>query len=154
MKETITMEHKSILLVEDNPKDVIFTLRALNKSHFANNIAVARDGLEALDYLYGSGKYAGRDVNDLPAVVLLDLKLPKVDGFEVLRRIRSEELTRHLPVIVLTSSGEESDLKTCYDLGANTYIRKPVSFSDFSMVISSIGCYWVLTDVAPQAELG
>ncbi|MDT8421886.1 MAG: response regulator [Desulfuromonadales bacterium] len=152
------MKEQPILLVEDNPKDVILTLRALNKSNLVNEIVVARNGIEALDYLFATGKYAGRNVNELPAVVLLDLKLPKVDGFEVLRRIRADVRTRLLPVVVITSSSEEKDLNACYELGANNYITKPVAFSDFSTVISSIGCYWTLTTDHPQkmehSELG
>ncbi|SDP76419.1 response regulator [Desulforhopalus singaporensis] len=144
------MNNPAILLVEDNPKDVIFTLRALNKSNLLNEIVVTRNGEEALDYLFCKGKFAKRDSNELPAVVLLDLKLPKIDGFEVLRRIRSNERTRLVPVVILTSSNDEKDLNTCYKLGANSYVTKPVSFSDFSKVISGLGCYWVLTNNNPH----
>lgn len=144
------MQKDSILLVEDNPQDLIFTLRALNKSNLTNEIVVARNGVEALDYLFGTGKYVGRDVNNLPVVVLLDLKLPKIDGFEVLRRIRADERTRLLSVVIITSSSEKKDLKTCYELGANNYISKPIVFSDFTTIIASLGCYWSLSTVNPR----
>ena len=144
------MTINSILLVEDNPQDLIFTLRALNKSNLTNEIVVARNGVEALDYLFGTGEYAGRNVSNLPVVVLLDLKLPKIDGFEVLRRIRADERMQLLPVVIITSSSEKKDLKTCYELGANNYISKPIVFSDFTTIISSLGCYWSLTADNPQ----
>ena len=129
------MNPKTILLVEDNPSDVELTKRALGKSHVANELVVAEDGQEALDYLFGVGTYAGRDVTQLPTLVLLDLKLPKVDGLEVLQRIRADQRTRRQPVVVLTSSKEEQYLAASYDLGVNSYIRKPIDFAQFAQTI-------------------
>ena len=130
------MSEKSILLlVEDNPDDEALAVRALKQNHVLNQVIVVRDGAEALDYLYGMGKYEGRDVAKQPEVVLLDLKLPKVDGLEVLKRIRSDERTKYLPVVILTSSNEDKDLVESYKLGANSYIRKPVDFQQFSEAI-------------------
>ncbi len=143
------MAQKMILLVEDNPDDEALTLRALNKNRVANNIVVVRDGVEALDYLFGSGSYAGRDLFDLPQVVLLDLKLPKVDGLEVLRRIRSDPRTHMLPVVILTSSREEQDLIQAYSSGANSYVRKPVDFNQFVEAIGQLGLYWLVLNEAP-----
>ncbi len=140
------MRPPTILLVEDNSKDEMLTLRALKKNHLANDIFVVRDGAEALEYLFATGEYEGRDVGDLPTVVLLDLKLPKVDGLEVLRRIRADERTRLLPVVVLTSSDEEKDIITSYQLGANSYVRKPVTFGDFSQAVADLGRYWLVTN--------
>jgi len=148
------MTAKIILLVEDNLSDIGLTKRALVKGHVANELVVAEDGQEALDYLFGAGVYAGRDVKQLPAVVLLDLKLPKVDGLEVLRRIRSESLTRRLPVVILTSSKEEQDMAASYDLGVNSYIRKPVDFEQFVQAIQILGLYWlVLNEEPPKPKL-
>jgi two-component system response regulator len=145
------MLQKTILLVEDNPDDEALTLRALHKSKVANSITIARDGVEALDYLFGTGAHAGRDVSELPQVVLLDLKLPKVDGLEVLRRIRADERTRMLPVVILTSSKEEQDMANAYTNGANSYVRKPVDFNQFVDAIGQLGLYWlVLNEVPPQ----
>jgi two-component system, response regulator len=143
------MEAKIILLVEDNPSDIGLTRRALAKSHIANELVVAEDGQEALEYLFGSGAYSARDVTQLPAVVLLDLKLPRVDGLEVLRRIRTETLTRRLPVVILTSSKEEQDLAASYDLGVNSYIRKPVNFEQFAQAIQTLGLYWLVLNEEP-----
>lgn len=143
------MAQKMILLVEDNPDDEALTLRALNKNRVANNIVVVRDGVEALDYLFGSGSYAGRDPFDLPQVVLLDIKLPKVDGLEVLRRIRSDPRTHMLPVVILTSSREEQDLIQAYSNGANSYVRKPVDFNQFVEAIGQLGLYWLVLNEAP-----
>jgi CheY-like chemotaxis protein len=143
------MNAKIILLVEDNPSDIGLTKRALVKSRVANELVVAEDGQEALDYLFGVGAYVERDVNQLPAVVLLDLKLPRVDGLEVLRHIRSEALTRRLPVVILTSSKEEQDLATSYDLGVNSYIRKPVDFEQFVQAIQTLGLYWLILNEEP-----
>jgi two-component system, response regulator len=143
------MNHKTILLVEDNPDDEALTLRSLNKGKVINEIVVARDGAEALDYLFGTGKYAGRDPAELPQVVMLDLKLPKIDGMEVLRRIRAEECTRLLPVVVLTSSDEEKDLVDSYQLGANSYIRKPVDFHQFAEAVRQLELYWVVLNQGP-----
>jgi two-component system, response regulator len=142
---------KVVLLVEDNPDDVDLTLRAFKKNNLLNEIVVARDGVEALDYLFGMGAYASSP-NPLPQVVLLDLKLPKVDGLEVLRRIRDDERTRLLPVVVLTSSKEEQDLVQSYSLHANSYIRKPVDFLRFSEAVRQLGFYWlILNEPPPEA---
>lgn len=144
------MKSKIILLVEDNPSDVGLTQRALAKSHVSNELVVAEDGQEALDYLFGAGAYAGREVTELPALVLLDLKLPRVDGLEVLRQIRADERTRRLPVVILTTSREEQDVAQSYDLGANSYIRKPVDFTQFAQAVEHLGLYWlVLNESAP-----
>jgi two-component system response regulator len=138
------MEEKIILLVEDNPDDVELTLRAFKQNNILNKVVIARDGVEALDYLMGTGIHAGRDVKDLPVVTLLDLKLPKMDGLEVLKRIRSSEMTKLLPVVILTSSNEENDIISGYKLGANSYIRKPVDFTQFVDAIKSLGLYWLV----------
>jgi len=138
-----------ILLVEDNPSDIGLTQRALSKSHVANVMIVAEDGQEALDYLFGTGAHAGRDVTDPPALILLDLELPRLGGLEVLRRIRADERTRRLPVVILTTSQEEQDIATSYDLGANSYIRKPVDFVQFAAGIQQLGLYWLVLNEAP-----
>ena len=146
------MENKEfeILLIEDNADDEELTVLALQDNNLANRLVIVRDGAEALDYLFGSGAFAGRDVTQLPGLALLDLKLPKIDGLEVLRRIRADERTRRLPVVVLTSSKEEQDLIKSYDLGANSYIRKPVDFDQFTMAVRQLGLYWlVLNEVPP-----
>jgi CheY-like chemotaxis protein len=145
------MENKVILLVEDNPRDEALTLRALKKSNIVNDVVVARDGVEALDYLFGTGTHAGRDLTVMPQLVLLDLKLPKVDGLEVLRKLREGEHTKRLPVVVFTSSSEEEDMLKSYDLGANSYVRKPVDFDQFLEATRQLGLYWlVLNQVAPN----
>jgi two-component system response regulator len=141
--------HKAILLIEDNSSDVDLTIRALERGRIANQVVVARDGKEALDYLWGEGAHAGRDISESPAVTLLDLKLPKVPGLEVLRRIRADARTRRLPVVILTSSKEEQDLAASYDLGANSYIRKPVDFNQFAEAIGHLGLYWLVWNEAP-----
>jgi two-component system response regulator len=147
------MKDKNILLVEDNPDDVKLTLHALKKCNIANKVVVTCDGVEALDYLFGAGAYAGRDVSDQPAVILLDLKLPKIDGLEVLRRMRADSRTRRLPVVVLTSSREEQDIVASYDLGANSYIRKPVDFEQFVAAVRQLGLYWLLlNETAPNGK--
>jgi two-component system, response regulator len=140
---------KSILLAEDNPDDVQLTLRALKKSKIMNEVVVAQDGVEALEYLFGTGKYAGRDTKILPQVVLLDLKMPKMDGLEVLQRIRKDGRTKLLPVVVLTTSSEDRDRVESYKLGANSYIRKPVDFNQFAEAINQLGLYWLVLNEAP-----
>jgi two-component system, response regulator len=143
------MDNKIILLVEDNPDDVELTLRAFRKNNISNKIIVARDGAEALDYLFGKGKYDQRDEKELPILVLLDLKLPKIDGLEVLRQIRSNELTRLLAVVILTSSSEQQDVIEGYKLGANSYVRKPIDFKDFEKAIHVLGLYWLIWNEPP-----
>lgn len=142
------MERKIILLVEDNPDDEALTLRAFKKNNIMNEVVVARDGAEALDYLFAAGAHAGRDMSVMPAVILLDLKLPKVDGLEVLRRLRADYRTKLLPVVILTSSNEEQDLIDGYSLGANSYVRKPVDFTQFSEAVRQLGLYWLLLNEA------
>jgi two-component system response regulator len=137
------MNQAPILLVEDNPSDIELTIKALEKVQIKNNLVVAENGSEALDYLFGIGIYAGRDTSKPPAVVLLDLKLPGIDGLEVLKMIRLKSLTHRQPVIILTSSTEDSDLKTSYDLGVNSYIRKPVDFNEFTETIGHLVTYWL-----------
>lgn len=146
---TVSGSNKVILLVEDNPDDEALAIRALKRHHIGNEIAVAHDGVEALDYLFGTGMYAHRDVSLKPTVVLLDLKLPRVDGLEVLRRLRENESTKLLPVVVLTTSSEEQDLLASYSLGCNSYIRKPVDFLQFSEAIRQLGMYWLLMNESP-----
>ncbi len=143
------MNDKVILLVEDNPDDEALTLRALKKNNILNGVVVAHDGVEALDYLFGTGTHAGRNPSHLPQVVLLDLKLPKVDGLEVLRRIRADERTKLLPVVILTSSKEEQDLLKSYSLHANSYVRKPVDFTQFTEAVRQLGLYWLVLNEAP-----
>jgi two-component system response regulator len=138
-----------ILLVEDNPQDEKLALRAFSKSRVANEVVVARDGVEALDYLFGTGDYAGRDVRDMPQVMLLDLKLPKIDGLEVLTKVRADERTHYLPVVVLTSSDEQKDLVDSYRLGTNSYVRKPVDFVQFAEAIHTLGLYWLVLNRVP-----
>ena len=146
------MKNKVILLVEDNPSDVKLTKRALEQNQIANKLIVAEDGREALDYLFGLGQYAGRDVRDFPAVVLLDLKLPRIDGLEVLKEIRSNEHTMLIPVVILTSSDQEKDLIASYKLGANSYIRKPVDFNQFAEAVRNLGMYWLLLNEPPPLK--
>lgn len=145
------MEKRTILLVEDNPDDVELTLRALKKYHIINEVVIARDGVEALDYLLGTGAYAGRDTSVMPSVILLDLKLPKIDGLEVLHRLRADERTKLLPVVIVTSSKEEQDLVNSYKLGANSYVRKPVDFVQFSEAVRQLGIYWLLLNEPPPS---
>ena len=149
-KDTL-VTNKVILLVEDNADDEKLTLRAFKKKNIANPVVVARDGVEALDYLFGAGAHAGRNVSDMPVVILLDLKLPKLDGLEVLKRMRADSRTKHVPVVVLSSSKEEQDLVASYDLGANSYIRKPVDFEKFVEVAGALALYWLLSNEPPPA---
>ena len=146
------MKDKVILLVEDNSRDVALTRRALKKSNIVNEVVVARDGVEALDYLFGTGTQAGRDMAVTPQHILLDLKLPKLNGLEVLQRIRSDERTRRLPVVIFTSSSEEEDMIKSYDLGANSYVRKPVDFEQFLEATRQLGMYWLVLNEAAPAE--
>lgn len=139
-----------ILLVEDNPDDETLTRRALKKNNIGNEVVVARDGAEALDYLFGTGAYEGRDLNEMPQVILLDLKLPKVDGLEVLKRLRGDERTSLLPVVILTSSKEQQDLVDGYGYGANSYIRKPVDFAQFVEAVRQLGLYWLVLNETPR----
>jgi two-component system response regulator len=143
------MNPKVILLIEDNADDEELALLAFRKSNLANEVVVARDGSEALDYLFGTAAQAGRDANPLPQVCLLDLKLPKVDGLEVLQRIRSDPRTRRLPVVILTSSKEEQDMIESYDLGANSYVRKPVAFEQFVEAVKQLQLYWLVLNEPP-----
>ena len=145
-------QEKVILLVEDNVDDVDLTIRAMKKHNILNEVVVARDGAEAIDYLFGTGAYAGRDLSEPPQVVLLDLKLPKLSGLDVLKRIRENERTRLQPVVILTSSKEEQDLTDSYGLGANSYIRKPVDFGQFSEAIRQVGLYWLVLNEAPPTH--
>jgi len=143
------MENKIILLVEDNLDDVDLTLHALKKGKIKNKVKVVNDGAEALDFLFGTGDYIDRDLNIMPTIILLDLKLPKVDGLEVLRKLRENELTKLLPVVILTSSKEEQDLIKGYSLGVNSYVRKPVDFNQFAEAVSNLGLYWLLLNEIP-----
>lgn len=140
-----------ILLVEDNPEDAELTMRTLHKRNLANRLHRVEDGAAALDFLFGRGQFADRDVNARPKVVLLDLKLPKVDGLEVLRAIKEDSRTRHIPVVVITSSKEDRDLAEAYRLGANSYVVKPVDFDQFSEAVGQLGLYWVLINELPKA---
>ena len=146
------MNENVILLVEDNPDDEALTLRALKKNNIVNQVVVARDGAEALDYLFGTGKYSGKELNQLPQVVLLDLKLPKVDGLQVLRQLRADKRTKLLPVVILTSSNEEQDRFNGYDLGANSYVRKPVDFDQFMEAVRQLGLYWLVINERPPTR--
>jgi two-component system, response regulator len=143
------MSERYILLVEDNPDDEELTLLSLRKNNLAHDIVVVRDGVEAIEFLFGNGQYAGRNVADVPTVILLDLKLPKLDGLGVLKRLRADERTRTLPVVVLTSSSQDADVIASYNLGANSYVRKPVEFGAFVEAVSSLGLYWVLLNRPP-----
>jgi len=143
----VAIDNKKIMLVEDNPKDIELTKRALIRANIANTLVLAKDGVEAIEYLFSNSKTP----NELPVVVLLDLKLPRIDGLEVLRRIRVEPRTKTLPVVILTSSNEEKDIISSYDLGANSYIRKPVKFNDFADAIKQLGLYWLVLNQPPIA---
>ena len=144
------MENKSILLIEDNPDDAKLTIHAFEKNNITNEILVINDGVKALDYLFKCGMYSESDTNNLPAVILLDLKLPKLDGHEVLKQIRAHERTKLIPVIILTSSKEEDDLVKCYQNGCNSYVQKPVDFNEFIEAVQSLGIYWLLLNEAPS----
>jgi CheY-like chemotaxis protein len=143
------MKRKQILLVEDNPDDVQLTLRALQKSNIANEVVVAEDGVEAIEYFAGRGRFAGRDTSILPQVILLDLKMPRMDGLDVLRSIRADERTRLLPVVVMTTSNEDKDRVESYKLGANSYVRKPMDFNQFAEAVRRLGLYWLVLNQAP-----
>lgn len=143
-----------ILLVEDNPDDEALTLRAFKKNNIGNEIVVARDGVEALDFLFGTGAYESRDVSQMPELILLDLKLPRMDGLEVLRHLRADHRTKLLPVVILTSSKEEQDLVNGYSLGANSYIRKPVDFTEFIESVRQLGLYWLVLNERPSSLSG
>jgi len=143
------MNNKIILLVEDNPNDEALTIRAFKKSKIANDVVVVHDGAEALDFLFGTGQHANRDLSVMPTVILLDLKLPKLDGLEVLERLRANPRTKLLPVVILTSSGEEQDIMQGYNLGANSYLRKPVDFMKFISAIDQLGLYWLVLNEPP-----
>jgi len=148
------VDERVILLVEDNPDDEALTLRALKKNNITNKMVVARDGVEALDYLFGTGMYAGRDTSVEPELILLDLKLPKIDGFEVLKKLRADERTKLLPVVILTSSKEQQDIVNGYGLGANSYVRKPVDFQDFLDAVLQLGLYWLILNETPPTDSG
>ncbi len=145
-------KEKTILLVEDNPDDVALTLRALEKHNIKNKVTVARDGAEALDYLFATGAYSDRDTSVMPAVIILDLKLPKVDGLTVLERMRADERTKLVPVVILTSSKEEQDMIKGYKLGANSYVRKPVDFAQFIEAARQLGLYWLVINEPPPKK--
>jgi two-component system, response regulator len=148
-QEEIIMNEKTVLLVEDNPDDVELTKMALNKNKILNNLVVARDGEEALDYIFGTGSYTGQGMAPMPVLTLLDLKLPKIDGIEVLRRIRKDQRTQLYPVVILTSSDEQKDIVEGYRLGANSYVRKPVDFNQFSEAVRQLGLYWLILNEVP-----
>ena len=143
------MNQTTILLIEDNPDDVELTLHAFQKNHMANDIVVAGDGAEGLDYLFGTGKYAGRDAEESPALILLDLQLPKIGGLEVLRRVREDERTKRIPVVILTTSDEEEDIVNGYNGGANSYLRKPVDFAEFMNAVKQLEMYWMVLNTPP-----
>ena len=145
------MEEKTILVVEDNPDDEALMLRALRKNGIVNEIVVAHDGVEALDYLFGEGQYARRKVEDVPELILLDLKLPKIDGLDVLRRLRDDDRTKYVPVVVLTTSSEQRDIVESYNLGANSYVTKPVDFGEFMEATRQLGTYWLLLNRSVSA---
>lgn len=147
---TMPDKHKYVLLVEDNPDDRMLTVRALRKHHLANDIVEVIDGQQALDFLFGAGEFAGRDPKHVPQVVLLDLQLPKVDGLEVLQQMRANPTTKHVPVVVLTSSAEQKDLVDSYEFGANSYVRKPVDFDEFLEAARQLGMYWLLLNQTPR----
>ena len=146
------MAAKIILLVEDNPDDEALTIRALKKNRVTNEVVVAHDGVEALEYLFGTGAYLGRDTSRMPALIMLDLKMPKIDGMEVLEKMRSHESTKYLPIVILTSSKEEYDVARGYEKGCNSYVRKPIDFKGFSEAVGELGMYWLLLNEAPPIK--
>jgi CheY-like chemotaxis protein len=146
------MTDKVILLVEDNMSDIGLTQRAFQKNGIGNKLVIAEDGQEALDYLFGAGAHAGRNMAEMPMLILLDLKLPRIEGLDVLRRLRADSRTRRIPVVILTSSSEEQDIAAGYDLGTNSYIRKPVDFHQFAEVIKQLGMYWLVTNQPPPYD--
>jgi two-component system, response regulator len=148
------LSSRTILLIEDNPSDTALTKRALEKARIVNRLVVAEDGQEALDYLFGTGVHAGRDTTDIPVLTLMDLKLPKVPALDVLRRIRSDARTRRVPVVILTTSNEEQDIAMGYDLGVNSYIRKPVDFNQFAHTMEQLTLYWLLLNEPPPRGVG
>ena len=143
------MDKATILLIEDNPDDVELTLHAFQKNHMANEVVVASDGAEGLDYLFGTGKYVGRDADELPALILLDLQLPKIGGLEVLRKVREDERTKRIPVVIMTTSDEEEDIVNGYNGGANSYLRKPVDFAEFMNAVKQLEMYWMVLNTPP-----
>lgn len=146
------MNNKKILLADDNPDDVFLTKRALKKNNIANEVVVVEDGQEALDYLFGAGKYTGRNTNDKPVVMLLDLKMPGMNGLEVLQKIRAKTLTQYLPVVILTASKEDADIINSYKLGCNAYVRKPVDFNQFAEAVKQLGLFWLVLNEPPPAS--
>jgi two-component system response regulator len=144
------MDERIILLVEDNPDDEELTIRTLRKNHIKNDIVVVQDGVEALEYLFGMGKYSNRDITKMPVLIMLDIKLPKLNGLEVLKKIKNDNRTRLIPVVILTSSDEERDLIESYKFGANSYVRKPVDFVEFQKSVQQLALYWVLLNEAPH----
>ncbi len=143
------MDQTTILLIEDNPDDVELTLHAFQKNNMANEVVVASDGAEGLDYLFGTGKYAGRDADEPPALILLDLQLPKIGGLEVLRKVREDERTKRIPVVIMTTSDEEEDIVNGYNGGANSYLRKPVDFGEFMNAVKQLEMYWMVLNTPP-----
>lgn len=150
MENFQNMNEVEVLLVEDNPSDAELTVRSLKKRNLANRLFHVKDGAEAIDFLFAQGTFAGRRIENGPKIVLLDLKLPKLDGIEVLRRIKSDDRTKVIPVVVMTSSREDCDLVDCYNLGVNGYVVKPVEFEDFARAVSELGCYWLLLNETPR----
>ena len=148
------LSNKKILLVEDNPDDVELTLRAFKKNNIMNEVVVKRDGAEALDFFFGKDGVAGKGNNGLPVVILLDLKLPKIDGLEVLKKLRADERTKLVPIVILTSSKEQSDIVNGYNLGCNSYIRKPVDFNQFADAVKQVGLYWLILNEVPPKNKG
>lgn len=146
------MNSKVILLVEDNPSDIELTMRAFKRGRISNDVVVAENGREALDYLFGTGKYAGRDIAQMPTLILLDIKMPVMDGLETLKNIRANQQTRRIPVVILTSSQEEQDIAASYDLGVNSYIRKPVDFNQFVNAVKNLELYWLVLNEPPPAK--